>query len=63
MQFAWGYATPLILEAALEFRLFDLLNAAAQNGGGIGDANRRISAWVDGHPQRTGRIGVAGAPG
>jgi 2-polyprenyl-3-methyl-5-hydroxy-6-metoxy-1,4-benzoquinol methylase len=26
MQFAWGYAPPLILEAALNFRLFDLLD-------------------------------------
>jgi len=28
MQFAWGYAPPLILEAALNYRLFDLLDQA-----------------------------------
>jgi len=28
MQLAWGYAPPLILEAALNFRLFDLLDEA-----------------------------------
>jgi 3-hydroxy-5-methyl-1-naphthoate 3-O-methyltransferase len=30
MQFAWGYAPPLILEAALNHRVFDLLDAAPQ---------------------------------
>lgn len=30
MQFAWGYAPPLILEAALDCRLFDLLDQAPQ---------------------------------
>jgi SAM-dependent methyltransferase len=30
MQFAWGYAPPLILEAALNYRLFDLLDQAPQ---------------------------------
>src|ERR1035437_9485103 len=30
MQFAWGYAPPLILEAALDCRLFDLLDRGPQ---------------------------------
>ncbi len=30
MQFAWGYAPPLILEAALNHRVFDLLDEAPQ---------------------------------
>jgi SAM-dependent methyltransferase len=30
MQFAWGYAPPLILEAALTYRLFDLLDQKSQ---------------------------------
>jgi len=30
MQFAWGYGPPLILEAALNYRLFDLLDQAPQ---------------------------------
>jgi 2-polyprenyl-3-methyl-5-hydroxy-6-metoxy-1,4-benzoquinol methylase len=30
MQFAWGYAAPLILEAAIKFRLFDLLDPSAK---------------------------------
>ena len=33
MQFAWGYAPPLILEAALNCRLFDLLDRAPQTVG------------------------------
>src|SRR5664280_2669489 len=33
MQFAWGYAPPLILEAALNHRLFDLLDQAPQTVG------------------------------
>jgi 2-polyprenyl-3-methyl-5-hydroxy-6-metoxy-1,4-benzoquinol methylase len=33
MQFAWGYAPPLILEAALDCRLFDLLDQAPQKVG------------------------------
>jgi ubiquinone/menaquinone biosynthesis C-methylase UbiE len=31
MQFAWGYAPPLILEAALNHRLFDLLDRGPQS--------------------------------
>ena len=31
MQFAWGYAPPLILEAALNLRLFDLLDRGPQS--------------------------------
>ena len=27
MQFAWGYVPPLILEAAIHHRIFDLLDA------------------------------------
>jgi ubiquinone/menaquinone biosynthesis C-methylase UbiE len=33
MQFAWGYAPPLILEAALNYRLFDLLDQAPHTVG------------------------------
>ena len=33
MQFAWGYAPPLILETALDCRLFDLLDQAPQTVG------------------------------
>jgi 3-hydroxy-5-methyl-1-naphthoate 3-O-methyltransferase len=33
MQFAWGYGPPLILEAALNHRLFDLLDQAPQTVG------------------------------
>src|SRR5690348_10006610 len=29
-QIAWGYAPPLILEAALNYRLFDLIDESAQ---------------------------------
>jgi len=31
MQIAWGYAPPLILEAALSYRLFDLLDRKPQS--------------------------------
>jgi 3-hydroxy-5-methyl-1-naphthoate 3-O-methyltransferase len=33
MQFAWGYGPPLILEAALHYRLFDLLDQAPRTVG------------------------------
>ena len=33
MEFAWGYAPPLILEAALNWRLFDLLDQGPQTVG------------------------------
>ena len=39
MQFAWGYAPPLILEAALNYRLFDLLDRGTANRRGIGCRN------------------------
>jgi hypothetical protein len=41
MQFAWGYAPPLILEAALNYRLFDLLDQAPQS---VGELAARSSA-------------------
>src|SRR5450432_159355 len=30
MQFAWGYSIPLIIETALEFNIFDALDAGAK---------------------------------
>jgi len=33
MQFAWGYTAPLILEAAIKNRVFDVLDEAASSGG------------------------------
>jgi 2-polyprenyl-3-methyl-5-hydroxy-6-metoxy-1,4-benzoquinol methylase len=54
MQFAWGYAPPLILEAALNFRVFDLLDAsprtveelAAQSGASVRGLTAILNALV-----------------
>ena len=35
MQFAWGFAPPLILEAALKHRVFDLLGSAPKTADGV----------------------------
>ena len=60
MQFAWGYAPPLILEAALNYRVFDLLDQAPQTVGELAAAIRGFGARVDRHPERAGGPGVPG---
>src|SRR5690349_19355169 len=35
LQFAWGYAPPLILETAVDLRVFDLLEAGPQTAEGL----------------------------
>ena len=45
MQLAWGYAPPLILEAALNYRVFDLLDKAPQ---AIGELATQSGASVRG---------------
>jgi 2-polyprenyl-3-methyl-5-hydroxy-6-metoxy-1,4-benzoquinol methylase len=51
MQFAWGYAPPLILEAALNWRVFDLLAQGAQTVGELaaesGASVRGLSAILN----------------
>jgi SAM-dependent methyltransferase len=51
MQFAWGYGPPLILEAALNYRLFDLLDRAPQSVGelaaGTGASPRGLTAILN----------------
>ena len=44
-QIAWGYAPPLILEAALNYRLFDLLDESPQN---VEELGQRTGASVRG---------------
>ena len=63
MQFAWGYAPPLILEAALNHRLFDLLDQAPQTRRRIGCPIRGFGARVDRYPERPGGFGVPGKEG
>jgi 2-polyprenyl-3-methyl-5-hydroxy-6-metoxy-1,4-benzoquinol methylase len=54
MQFAWGYAPPLILEAALRWRVFDLLDQkpqtvaelAAQSGASVRGLSAILNALV-----------------
>ena len=51
MQIAWGYAPPLILEAALNWRLFDLLDQGPQTLGLLaarsGASERGLSAILN----------------
>jgi SAM-dependent methyltransferase len=51
MQFAWGYAPPLIIEAALNHRLFDLLDKAPQTVGELaaqsGASTRGLTAILN----------------
>jgi SAM-dependent methyltransferase len=51
MQFAWGYAPPLILKAALNYRLFDLLDEAPQTVGQLaarsGASTRGLTAILN----------------
>ena len=51
MQFAWAYATPLILEAAIRHRIFDELDAGAKSTEELGEATgasaRGIRAITD----------------
>ena len=58
MGLAWGYAPPLILEAAVRCRVFDLLDAGPKNVGQVAAATgRRRAGWHA--PQRPRRPGVA----
>lgn len=51
LQIAWGYAPPLILEAALNFRIFDLLEDGPQTARGLaahtGASPRGLSAILN----------------
>src|SRR5512137_2423253 len=51
MQFAWGYAPPLILEAALDCRVFDLLDRGPQTVGELaaqsGASERGLTAILN----------------
>jgi len=51
MQFAWGYAAPLILEAAVNWRVFDLLDQGPQTVGELaaqsGTSERGLTAILN----------------
>ena len=60
MQFAWGYAPPLILEAAIKHRVFDVLDRWSEDvaGGAPGDGCFR--AWFERDDECASGDGFAG---
>ena len=63
MQLSWGYALPLIIEAAVKYHLFDLLDGSPKTAPQLAE-EARVSAPGRHRPlQRAGGVASAGPEG